>query len=950
MRKLSPLAVLIAAVAACACPLAPASDLPPSKPLKVPVLKYEKYTLPNGLEVLTHEDHRLPLVAVDLWYHVGPLNEKAGRTGFAHLFEHMMFEGSEHVGEKAHIKYVEGAGATDVNGTTNFDRTNYFETLPSNQLELGLWLESDRMGFLLEGLDRAKLTNQRDVVRNERRQGEGHALRPRRRSRSIHLLFPKGHPYYADVIGSHADIEAARINDVRDFHQQFYTPNNASIAIAGDFDPAQLKALLEKYFGPIPAGPAVDAVTVTTPPITSERRATVTDTVQLPQVTVAWLTPIAFQPGDAEAQLFLDILGTGKSSRLYRKLVYEQQIAQSVDCELHALKLASVAKCDITARPNVKPEALEAAIDKEIESLRTAGPTQAEIDEARTGILTQKISGLQRLGGFGGVADMMDLYNQYLGDPGYLPKDIARFQNATVASVQKIGDQTFGKNQSVVVYTVAGEKVMNDVPRSPADTDANVTIVNPYKPEFEAQQDWRKTPPAAGKEPELKLPVPATFALSNGARVYLVEDHALPVLSATLVDLAGSDVNPASKPGLAAFTARMLTEGTAKRSSTVLADDAASIGASLTSAGRMDNAFVSIGALSNNTDAAFDLLSDVTLHPAFQAAEVERIRRRQLTAILQEGDEPVAATLRVGIKALYGDYPYGYRDIGTTASVKALTRDDLAQFWASYYAPKAAALVLAGDITMDEAKKLAEQYFGGWTSTAKNPSFQLPPPPPPPTRKIIIVDKPGAPQTTLLAFGQGVPRNTPDYAAVNVMNSVLGGLFSSRINMNLREVHGYTYGGFSGFFFYRDGGPAFSGAQVRTDVTAPAAKELFSELNRIRTDPPTPAELKLAQDNALRSLPGQFETTRETSALISEIFTYGLANNYYQTLPSQYLNLTPEAVKKAALDYIHPDNLILVAVGDRAKIEPGLQKLDLGPIELRDESGNLVGSKPEKQP
>ena len=942
MRKLSPLAVLIAVVALSISPLARATDLPPSKPLKVPVLKYEKYRLANGLEVLAYENHRLPLVAVDLWYHVGPINEKAGRTGFAHLFEHMMFEGSEHVGEKAHFKYLEGAGATDINGTTDFDRTNYFETLPSNQLELALWLESDRMGFLLETLDRAKLTNQRDVVRNELRQDEGQPY-DLADEETYHLLFPKGHPYYADVIGSHADVEAARLNDVRDFFQHYYTPNNASIAIAGDFDPAQLKALLEKYFGPIPAGPPVEAVAVTTPHITSERRATVTDTVQLPQVSVAWLTPIAFQPGDAEAQLFLDILGEGRSSRLYRKLVYEQQIAQSVDCELHALKLASVAKCDVIARPNVKPEALEAAIDKEIDALRTAGPTQAEVDEARTGILTKKITGLQRLGGFGGVADLMDLYNQYLGDPGYLPKDIARFQSATVASVQKTGDQAFGKNQSVVVLTIPGQKVMNDVPRSPADTDASVTIVNPYKPEFETQQAWRKTAPPAGKEPQLNLPAPATFALSNGTKVYLVEDHSLPVLSATLVDLAGSDVNPPAKPGLAAITARMLTEGTQKRSATVLADDAASIGANLTSTARMDNAVVSIGALSNNTDAAFDLLSDVTLHPAFQAAEVDRIRSRQLTAILQEGDQPVAATLRVGFKALYGDYPYGYRDIGTTASVKALTRDDLAQFWASYYAPKAAALVVTGDITQDEAQKLAEHYFGSWTSTATISDFHLPAPPPPPTRKVVIVDKPGAPQTVLAAFGQGLARNTPDYAAVNVMNSILGGLFSSRLNMNLREVHGYTYGAFSGFFFYRDGGPQFSAALVRTDVTAPAAKELFIELNRIRTDPPTPAELKLAQDNALRSLPGQFETVGETSGLIGEIFIYGLPNNYFQTLPSQYLNLTPDAVKKAALDYIHPNNVVLVAVGDRAKIETGLEKLDLGPIELRDESGILIG-------
>src|SRR5580692_9072157 len=253
----------------------------------LPEIKYEKYTLPNGLTVITHVDHRLPLVAVDLWYHVGPLNERPGRTGFAHLFEHMMFEGSEHVGEKAHIRIVQSAGATSVNGTTDFDRTNYFETLPSNQLELGLWLESDRMGFLMEGLNRTLLANQRDVVRNERRQGEGRPYSVADEA-EFHLLFPKGHPYYGEVIGSHADIESARIADIRDFHQQFYTPNNASIAIAGDFDPVQLKALLTRYFEPIPAGPKVDPVTAITPPITTQQRVTVTDTVKLPRISIAW--------------------------------------------------------------------------------------------------------------------------------------------------------------------------------------------------------------------------------------------------------------------------------------------------------------------------------------------------------------------------------------------------------------------------------------------------------------------------------------------------------------------------------------------------------------------------------------------------------------------------------------------------------------------------------------
>ncbi len=309
---------------------------------KLPEIKYQKFVLPNGLTVLTHEDHRLPLVSVDLWYHVGPLNERPGRTGFAHLFEHMMFEGSEHVGAKAHIKDVEAAGATDVNGTTDFDRTNYFETMPSNQLELALWLESDRMGFLMEGLDREKLVNQKDVVRNERRQGEGRPYDVAEEE-LYHQLFPKGHPYYGDVIGSHADIESTRIADVRDFHQQFYTPNNASIAIAGDFDAVKLKALLEKYFGPIPRGPEVEPVTTATPPITSQRRATVTDTVRLPRLTVAWLTPPAFTPDAYSAHSALYALGMAKASRLDQILVYKLQTAQSVTCGFRALKLTGIA-------------------------------------------------------------------------------------------------------------------------------------------------------------------------------------------------------------------------------------------------------------------------------------------------------------------------------------------------------------------------------------------------------------------------------------------------------------------------------------------------------------------------------------------------------------------------------------------------------------------------------
>jgi zinc protease len=943
---------LFASIALCASLASPAfaSDkLPPTKPLQVLAFKYEKYTLPNGLTVLVHEDHRLPLVAIDLWYHVGPVNETAGRTGFAHLFEHMMFEGSEHVGEKAHFKYLEGAGATDINGTTSFDRTNYFETLPSNQLELGLWLESDRMGFLLETLDRTKLTNQRDVVRNELRQDENQPY-DLADEEQFHLLFPKSHPYYAAVIGSHADVEAARLKDVRDFFHNFYTPNNANLAIAGDFKPEELKALIEKYFGPLKKGPDVAPVNIETPPITWERKSTITDTVQLPRVSVAWLTAPAFQPGDAEAILLARILGEGKSSRLYRKLVYEKQIAQSATCDIESLKLAAVFGCDVTARPGTTVEQLQAAVDEELDHLRKDGPTQAELDGARNEQLSRLIGGLQRLGGFGGIADRMDLYNYYLDDPGYLPKDIKRYQAVTVASLTKVAQSTLGNNQRVIVDTVPGQKVTHEVPRSPDDTDATVKITPPYDQAFEDAQGWRKEAPRPGPSPDLHLPVPATFTLSNGMKVYLVEDHSLPVLSATVLTRAGGESNPTDKPGLSGFTAALLTEGTKDRSATELADDADQLGAQLTSTSDMDGARASISGLSNTTDASFDLLSDVIEHPAFSPEEVERVRKQRLTSIVQEADQPVLSTLRVGLRALYGDQPYGYRPVGTTAAVKSITRDDLNTFWQQHYGPQDSALILAGDVKESEARRLAEQYFKGWTAPDLKTVVDLPITSPAVSqRKVIIVDKPGSPQTVLLAFGLGVPRTTPDYPAVNVMNDIFGGLFSSRLNMNLREQHGYTYGAFSQFTFYRYGGPVYIGAQVRTDVTARAAKELFAEMGRIGTVPATPAELKLAKESELRSLPGQFETGGEVTANIGQIFNYNLPIDYYAKLPAQYEAVTPEAVEQAAKQDIHPDNVIVVAVGDRARIEPGLKELNLGPIELRDAMGEVLKGDPIKE-
>ncbi len=908
-------------------------------PLEVPQLKFEKYKLENGLEVILSEDHRLPMVAVNLWYHVGPANELPGRTGFAHLFEHMMFEGSRHVPGNAHFHFLEAAGASDINGTTDFDRTNYFETLPSNQLELALWLESDRMGYLPDKLDQANLSNQQDVVRNERRQGLENAPYGVVEEGLFHQIFPKEHPYYAQVIGSHLDIQSAKLEDVRNFFKLYYAPNNASLAIVGDFDPEKARELVEKYFGPLKRGEDVPRIKAHTPPITSERRATIQDNVQLPRVYMAWLTSPIFKPGDAEASLAATILGGGKSSRLYKKLVYEKQIALDVAVTQQSLILGSIFEIQATARPGVKPEDLEKAINTEVDAMRTGGPTTAELVRARNVIESRIIAGLETLGGFGGVADRLNSYNHYLGTADFLAADIGRYENASIESVQAFAQGQLNTKQRVVVYGVPGKQDLGaEVPTPKAeqkDTAKNGgEAVNP-------DTEWRKETPKPGAASALHLPVPEQFKLSNGLTVLFSERTGLPLVAADLVLRAGSGANPGGRPGLASVTARMLQQGTTTRSAPQIADRAADLGATLGSNASTDNSAISTRSLTRSFPDALELLADVALHPAFPPAELERVRSERLAALVQEKDDPNSTATRVVFAALYGTHhAYGYPDTGTAESIKAISREDLQHFWQQNYFPNEAALIVTGNIKLAALKPLLEKEFGGWKAgKAPVPAIGT-------TEttdaRLIVVDRPGAPQTTVVCFSAGPARSTPDYPQIEVMNTDLGGLFSSRINMNLREAHGYTYGAGSAFIYHRAPGPFIVFSDIRTDVTAPAIAEMFNELRRMRDTQMTPAELILSKDSIARSLPGRFERGTDAAGSFAELYTYDLPLDYFSNLPDRINAVTAEQAQTIAKKYIAPEKMIVLAVGDRAKIEEDLKKLNLGKMEIRDTDGKIV--------
>ena len=897
-----------------------------------PQIKFEKYKLANGLEVILSEDHRLPLVAVNLWYHVGPMYEKPGRTGFAHLFEHMMFQGSKNVGEKAHIKYLEAAGASDINGTTDYDRTNYYETLPSNQLELALWLESDRMGFLLETLDGPKLANQRDVVRNERRQSTENAPYGLPEEAMTQALYPAPHPYHGNVIGSHADIEAAKLDDVREFFRQYYTPNNASIAIVGDFDPAAAKQMIEKYFGPIPSGPPVPASDAKTQPITQEKRLTVSDEVELPRVYMLWIAPPYFTPGDAEADMVAHVLGGGKSSRLYKKLVYEMQIAQDVDTQRYPLKLGSMFYIQATCKPGVTPETLEKAINQELAALRKDGPTAQEVERARNSIQSALVFRLQRMGG---VANLLNQYNQFLGDPGKLDWDLARYDAVTAESMKKFADTSLTDNSRVVLYAVKGKKTIDDPPKSTepekASTVASLDIPN---------QEWRKAAPVPGPLSKLLLPVPRQFTLSNGLTVLLTEQHNLPVVAARVVVLGGNGDNPANNPGLAGFTVRMLTEGSKGRSALTIADDLAQIGAKIESDSDPDNSAVSSEVLKRNVSSNLDVVSDVVLHPAFDGKDIERVRSERATLLLQTSDDPFALSRRVSQRLLYGDHAYGYLPLGTEASIKNTTRGELEEFWKKDYVPANAALVLAGDLTEAEARSLGEKYFGAWKNSGKR--SVVPQVTANPSRSIYLVDRPGSAQTTLRAVTLGAARSTPDYAALEVANNALGGLFASRVNMNLREKNGYTYGASSYFNYRRGTGPFYVVTSVRTDTTADALREMYKEIEGMQTSPLTPEELSLSKDSAARSLAGRFETMPQTVETTSELFTFDLPLDFYSQLPAKVDAVTSADVVQVAKRYFVPGKMFVVAVGDKQKIESGLQGLNFGKVQMTSFEGTPI--------
>jgi zinc protease len=922
------LAVIL--VAACSRFSAPAETA-------IPKIAVEKTQLANGLDVLMVEDHRLPRVSVSIWYHVGPVNEEPGRTGFAHLFEHMMFQKSKHVAEDAFFRTLEAAGGSDMNGTTDQDRTNYFETVPTNQLETALWLESDRMGYLLDDLTAESFKNQQDVVRNERRQSIENEPYGIVSEAVTHALFPKTHPYYSDVIGSHQDIQAAQVADVRKFFKQYYSPNNASIAIVGDIDKTKTRQLVEKYFGSLKRGPDVPAVQVTTPEITSERRVVVKDHVELPRLYMAWITPPIFKPGDAEAELAADILGQGKSSRLYRTLVYDKQIAQDVVAFHAQYTLGSELVIYATARAGHTLEEIEKEIDAQLDSLRMSGPTAAELNRAKTSTETGILFSLERNGGFDGIADRINMYNHHLKNPDYLAQDILRYRTVSIPDVQKFAAKYLVKNARAVVYGVPGEQDLGTpVPTGKVAANDKPESVN-------VDEAWRAKAPEPGPAPSLVIPAPVTFKLASGLNVVLDYRKGWPVVAAKLVVRSGSGANPIEKPGLANFALSMLDEGTATLSANQFSDLLEQLGAHLEPTAAEDYVGLTLTSARSHIQGGLDLLADAAMNPVFPEKEIERERKNILGELSQQKADAWSTANRVVTMAVNGEKsPFGYTSLGTTEAVTAMTQADLRGYWSEHIVPENSALIVSGDLTQSELTSMLSKTFGAWKPGSAKASSPGVPMPVSNDSRLVIVDMPGASQTELRFAVAGPPRSTPDYESLQVMNAIFGGLFSSRINLNLREKHGYTYGARSSFTYLRNFGWFTASSGVRTDVTGPATKEVLSEVRKIDESPVSDEEMKLARELLVGALPARFQTTEQTVNALTDVVNYDLGLDFYSGYAQKVTAVSKDQVEGMAKKYLIPEKVLVVAVGDKKKIEPGMSVLGLGKIQVRDPEGKVV--------
>lgn len=895
----------------------------------LPAIKITEMRLPNGLRVIFHEDHSTPIVGVNLWYHVGSKNETPGKTGYAHLFEHMMFQGSKDYDDD-YFKPIQEAGGT-LNGSTNPDRTNYWEVVPSNFLELALFMEADRMGGLLEVLNEAKLANQRDVVKNEKRQNYDNRPYGLVGAKINETLYPPDHPYHWLTIGSLDDLTVASIDDIKNFFRHYYTPRNASLAIAGDFNPAEARRMVEKYFGPIPGGPEVKRPTPPQPVLSERKEIDMQDRVALSRLYLIWTSQPNYAADEAATDELAYVLGSGKSSRLYKALVYDRQIAQDVFCANNSQEIAGQFQIVATARPGKSLAELESAINEELDKIKKDGPTADELERAYNSREASLIFGIQTVGGFGGKNDRLNQYATMVGKPNYFAQDLARYKAVTAADVKRVANTYLSDKRLVVKVTPKprdrSEQSASRAPSTAERPTEQTASEAPSEKRSDQETKW-KLPPAK-PDPRFSLPKIERRWLTNGLEVLIVQHHELPVVSMRLAVKAGSAADPQDRPGLSSITADLLDEGSKKRSALEISDALTAIGARMTTSSDWDSSSANLATLTRHLDQALDIYSDVITSPALDGQELLRARNRRLTIVKQQRDDASAIASQVYASLLYGrSHPYGHPAIGDENSISQMSEDDVRHFYETFYRPNNATLIVVGDVTPAVLIPKLERAFGRWQK-AEVPAVAIPMPAARDTSAIYLVDRPGSAQSVINIGQVAVARSTPDYFPLLVLNTLLGGQFVSRVNLNLREDKGYTYGARTFFDYRRGPGPFSASAGVFTNVTKESVAEFLKELRGVRGERPVTArELEFAKQAIIRGYPRGFETPDQIANRLNDLALYGLPDEYFNRFIERVRSVSLADVNRVANRYLDPSHMAILIVGDRKVIEPGLRSLD----------------------
>lgn len=920
---------------------APIADL-----VKAVDIPYEAFTLNNGLRVIVHEDRKAPVVAVSVWYRVGSKHEPKGKTGFAHLFEHLMFNGSENA-PGDFFEPLQQVGATDSNGTTSVDRTNYFETVPTGALDRALFLESDRMGHLLGAVTQEKLDNQRGVVQNEKRQGDNNPY-GLLRYEIFENLFPKGHPYHHSTIGSMADLNSASLDDVKKWFTDNYGPNNAVLVLAGDVDVATAKAKVQEWFGDIPRGPEITAPQTTVPTLPAPLAKEVKDLIPTPRIYRMWAIPGL---NDAEAvplQMATAVLGGLSSSRLDNALVRTDPVAVSVAAFAQPFEDAGILIIQADVKPGTDVAAVGKKLDEEIAKFLATGPTADELQRAAASYLGGTIAGLESVGGFGGKAVTLAEGALYSNDPGYYKVELDRMAKSTPEQVAAVARKWMSRPAFSLTYT-PGERTEGGENRGGAVTAGKITAaVAPDRYWNAALGDVgpdtgvgaatsiadRSQLPAVADLTALDFPAIERTKLKNGVEVIFARRTTVPTVNVAVSFDAGYAADPHSALGTQSLMLSLMDEGTTNLNSIAFAEAKERLGAQIDATANADETVFSLFALKPNLGASLTLLADYIRNPAFDAKELERVRAQQLNRLKAELNNPNAIASRLMAPMLYGaEHPYGIppSGLGDAKAVEAATRDQLAAFHGAWIRPDNARVFVVGDTTLAEVKKQLDATLGQWKAPktakpVKNFDIAIPAPKP----RIVLFDRPKSPQSVILAGKVLDAKGGDQLEVLRSANDIFGGNFLSRFNTNLRETKGWSYGVRSRISGETDRLSWVAVAPVQADRTGDSIKELQKDLKDFLADKGvTKEELERTINGSVRELPGSFETSADVLAGLRQIVKFGRPDNYYETLPATYEAMTTAEIDAAARKALSTDDLVYVVVGDAAVVKPQLDGLGL---------------------